>query len=277
MKRIAVLMTCYNRVGTTLECLRRLFSQKVPEGYSLDVWLVDDASPDKTGEKVKAAYPHVNVIRGTGKLFWCRGMRLAWDKAAEAHDYDFYLWLNDDVMLFDGAIGSLLRDAERLGDDKVLVGAFSDDESGESISYSAGSAEGTDIVPNGRTPQEGHGYFGGNMVLVPRKVFLQVGPICSFYHHGFGDFDYALQLTRKEIGFYVASIVCGWCGKSAKKKIPLRTLPLRKRIGLAFARNGFNVFDSFVFHFRNHGIVRAVLSVCHIFYRIVMSRGFLLR
>ena len=64
--KIAVLMTCFNRVNTTLACLERLFAQMLPEGYSFDVWLVDDASPDKTGAKVKSAYPQANVVQSPG-------------------------------------------------------------------------------------------------------------------------------------------------------------------------------------------------------------------
>ena len=96
--RTAILMTCYNRVGTTLRCLERLkvAAARIADAQ-FDVWLVDDASPDQTGEKVKAAYPEVNVIQSPGNLFWCKGMRLAWDKAvASGIKYDFYLlptWL----------------------------------------------------------------------------------------------------------------------------------------------------------------------------------------
>ena len=47
---IAVLMTCYNRVETTLRCLHSLFNQTIKQSdnqtISLDVWLVDDASTD---------------------------------------------------------------------------------------------------------------------------------------------------------------------------------------------------------------------------------------
>lgn len=81
------------------------------------MWLVDDASPDQTGAKVKAAFPEVHVIEGAGGLFWCKGMRLAWDKAiASGIKYDFYLWLNDDVMLktdalADGSCCSAIRRA----------------------------------------------------------------------------------------------------------------------------------------------------------------------
>ena len=139
MKRIAVLMTCYNRVDTTLACLQNLFAQQIPNGYSFEVWLVDDASPDKTGEKVKADYPQINVIQSPGNLFWCKGMRLAWDKAAEAYDYDFYLWLNDDTHLTDRlALDCLIKDYEQVAPNSeaaTIVGSFTTAPDSDFISY----------------------------------------------------------------------------------------------------------------------------------------------
>ena len=134
--KIAVLMTCYDRVQTTLRCLERLkrACAKVDDA-KFDVWLVDDASPDCTGEKVKAAFPEVNVVRSNGNLFWCKGMRLAWDEAvkfAADKPYDFYLWLNDDVMLKDIALVNLFSDYKKHGG--VIAGKFSTDESESDIS-----------------------------------------------------------------------------------------------------------------------------------------------
>ena len=66
---VAVLMTCYNRAETTLRCLRSLFAQELPTGWALDVWLVDDASPDGTGAKVTVEFPQVHVIQSPDDLF----------------------------------------------------------------------------------------------------------------------------------------------------------------------------------------------------------------
>lgn len=110
MERIAVLLTCYNRVETTLGCLRHLFKTTVEDGISFDVFLVDDLSPDRTGAIVKESFPSVHVIEGTGKLFWNRGMALAWKTASESECYDYYLWLNDDVFLEEHALTTALRD-----------------------------------------------------------------------------------------------------------------------------------------------------------------------
>lgn len=67
---IAVLITCYNRKAMPLECLDLLFQQKIPTGYSLAVYLVDDGCSDGTRVAVQAAYPEVNLITGDGSLYW---------------------------------------------------------------------------------------------------------------------------------------------------------------------------------------------------------------
>ena len=57
MKRIAVLMTVHNRREKTLLCLERLFANRMPEGYSMAVYLTDDGCTDGTAEAVSAQYP----------------------------------------------------------------------------------------------------------------------------------------------------------------------------------------------------------------------------
>ena len=276
MKRIAVLMTCYNRVDTTLECLRRLFAQEVPEGYSFDVGLVDDASPDKTGEKVKVAYPQTNVVQGTGKLFWCKGMRLAWDKAAEAHDYDFYLWLNDDTMLCDDALVTILKDWEWIGqrDQGVVCAPFVNGPGSRQICYSGFSG---DEIANleGRLefnrPIKVEGEICGNMLLVPKVVYKSVGPICSLYHHGSGDYDYGRQVRKKGFSCYSASKVLGWCTANHGLCPDLSKVPFAKRISLLWNPKGINLHDTMVFRYRNDGIVRCVLSVGHVVMRALLG------
>ncbi len=95
---IAVLLTCHNRRDKTIQCVTALYEQAgLEESYSIDVFLVDDASNDGTGEAVKNEFPQVYIIQGNGNLYWNRGMHLAWETAADAQDFDCYLWLNDDT------------------------------------------------------------------------------------------------------------------------------------------------------------------------------------
>ena len=106
--KIAVLLTCHNRKGKTLSCLDNLFKAALPMHTGLEVFLVDDGSTDGTNKAVKNKFPAVNIIPGNGNLFWNQGMRLAWQTAAEAEEFNFYLWLNDDTLLDDHAVFELM-------------------------------------------------------------------------------------------------------------------------------------------------------------------------
>ena len=111
MKKIAVLMACHNRCDTTLSCLRLLFGNVTDS--IITVFLVDDGSTDGTCEAVKKGFPAVHTSRGTGSLYWARGMERAWQRAL-AHEhvdgkFDGYMWLNDDAMLAEDALEKLMR------------------------------------------------------------------------------------------------------------------------------------------------------------------------
>lgn len=272
--KIAVLMTCFNRIATTLRCLDSLFKQAMPEECSLDVWLVDDCSPDRTGAIVKVSYPKVNVIQTEGNLFWCKGMRRAWDKAAEAYDYDFYLWLNDDVILKKDSIAIALRDYEKLGKEKslsVLVGSFSSDSTENDVSYSATLPNGSRLFPDGRMPHLANGYLNGNFVLIPRGVFKKVGPIYGKYHHAFGDYDYSMMLRRAKIDFYSTSNFLGVCPQQPQRYQHLKGKNTFQRIKLLFQPKGYSLHDTFLYRFRNWGLLRALFACAHVLFIVLFK------
>ena len=70
MRRIAALLTSFNRKKKTLDCLAELHRQVLPEDLDLTVFLTDDASPDGTAEAVREAFPEVVLLRGDGNLYW---------------------------------------------------------------------------------------------------------------------------------------------------------------------------------------------------------------
>lgn len=267
-KRIAVLMTCYNRAGTTLECLRRLFAQALPEGLALDVWLVDDASPDGTGEKVKVAYPQVNVIRGSGSLFWCKGMRLSWDKASEAHDYDFYFWLNDDTMLLDGAIEDMFRDLHACGN-AIIAGAVSELES-NNVCY-GGTDEGGVITPDGH-PRRVRCHLNGNVLLVPKEVYLKIGKIDGRYSHGVGDSDYGRMAFKAGIDVYVSSRIVARCSHNTGRAGKTREMGLVERCRLLFSPLGFPLADTWRYRMKFDGVFRALVSCAHVAYKVISGK-----
>lgn len=270
--KIAVIMTCFNRVETTLACLKRLFAQKLPEGCGLDVWLVDDASPDKTGARVKAAYPQVNVIQSPGNLFWARGMRLAWDKAAEVNDYDYYLWLNDDLMLYPSAISLALDDLQKVGESVVIVGACAETEGVDKLSYGVPAPGGGRIQPNGVVPEETPmAGMNGNFVLIPRDVYYSVGKICGDFYHGMADWDYGYMLKEKGILKCCASHIVGVCPQQPERYFHLKDRNLIQRVKLLFNPKGFCLHDAYLFKRRHFGVLRGLVSICHVTAKVLFA------
>lgn len=258
--KIAVLMTCYNRLEVTRRCLRSLFANQV----NVDVWLVDDASSDETGKRVAAEFPQVHVIQGDGKLYWAKGMSLAWREAAR-QDYDFYLWLNDDVILYPDAVQGMLDDYAKCNG--VVVGACCE-PIGKVISYGATDANDQKVIPNG-VPQKADGWLNGNVVLIPRDVYQQVGIISDEYTHARADYDYAERLKKAGVPFYSSSKFVGECHYEFDAK--MRGKPLWQRIQLLWRPGYWNLHDLWLIRSRYHGKVRALVSCLHLI--LITMRG----
>lgn len=189
--RIAAIMTCHNRKEKTLACLDSLFMIEP----NIDVYLTDDGCTDGTPQAVKLKYPQVKIVEGSGNLFWSRGMFTAWSKAVE-HNYEYYLWLNDDIELYPTLLAELMA-CDKLANSKaVIVGLIKDIKTGQ-ILYG-----GTDS--NGHLVQESDSSqpiinMNGNVVLVPKFVVDSIGIIDPVYWHDIGDVDYGMMAKRAGI------------------------------------------------------------------------------
>ena len=130
MIKIAIIMTIHNRINETLKCLRALFNQEgVGCNFSLIIFIPDDGSTDGTAGAVRERYPGVKILPGTGDLYWNRGMHLAFREAMQG-DYDFYLWLNDDTLLYPDAVQRLLETSKQFDDKAIIVGSVQDPDTG---------------------------------------------------------------------------------------------------------------------------------------------------
>jgi GT2 family glycosyltransferase len=222
---VAVLMTCHNRSHLTMRCLRALCSQELPPEANLQVYLVDDNSKDGTSQAVAREFPAVRILRGSGNLFWCRGMRLAWQEAAQEKP-DFYLWLNDDSYLLPGAIQQLLKTAVSTSIHPlpaVVVGSCQDPET-KAFTYGGQIRPGLHpgrlipVIPNGNI--QPCDTFEGNVVLVPRLIFEKVGLLDSFCH-AMGDTDYGYRVTRAGFVIRVAPTFVALCARNPPATLPI--------------------------------------------------------
>jgi GT2 family glycosyltransferase len=235
----------------------------------MEVFMVDDGSTDGTGQAVKMKFPGVNIIQGTGSLFWNRGMHLAWCTAAKSGDFQFYLWLNDDVKLFRYAIVDILSVPFCVN--SIVVGTMKSEITGFTT-YGGQDLNNRLISPNG-IPQVCY-TFNGNFVLISEIVYKEVGNLDPIFPHAIGDFDYALRAKKKSINAFIAPSYSGFCEKN--QSLPKWCLPevtFKNRINSLYSPLGnAHPFYYFKYEKRHFGIVKALLHLFTIHFRLAFPK-----
>lgn len=230
--RIAAILTCHNRQQKTLECLTALFQQDCIDQINVDVYLTDDGSTDGTADAIREAYPQVKVLSGDGSLFWGGGMAKAFAAAVQGN-YDYYLWLNDDTILYPDALSKLFLTYTEItsnGNTKVVItGSTRDQKTGEHtyggvvrpspllrpLRFEA-------LLPTDR-PQPCE-TINGNCVLISRTAAQAVGNIDLAFTHYAGDFDYGLRSVQQGCLVYIPPGYVGTCSANdtAKAAPPMK-------------------------------------------------------
>jgi GT2 family glycosyltransferase len=257
MKTIAVLITCHNRLYKTIACLQSLYKCDITDDYSIDVFLVDDGSTDGTSEAVKNEFPRVNVIQGNGNLFWNRGMHLAWETAAKAKDFYFYLWLNDDTLLFETALHLMLEYSQKMQNKKIIVGATCSEING-APTYGGFIFPNKKLIPD-NTWQDCD-FFNGNIVLVPAYVYNQVGILDKKFRHYLGDIDYGMRASKLGFVHSLSPYSIGIC--EYHETVPFwrnTTVPIINRIKHLYNPLGNNPLECFIFERRHNGLFHAII------------------
>lgn len=292
--KIAVLMACHNRREKTMQCLNSLrdsvgeLRSKEQASAEVHIFLVDDGSTDGTSEAVKdwgnlitshSSPITLHLIRGSGSLFWARGMALAWREALKYEratnapilpfSFDHFLWLNDDVVLKPSALMDAYEDWKRCGDlFGVIVGACSADSSEKKSSYSATDLNDSQLFPDGKAPRRAAGWFNGNFVLVPRETFGQVGMISDRYKHARADYDYAERLKCGGIPFFVSSRFIGVCEPN-DFWTRIKSVPRCERLRLMFCPGPLSLHDLWLYRCSHYGLVRAIVSCFHFLFMVL--------
>ncbi|MFS8120400.1 MAG: glycosyltransferase family 2 protein, partial [Microcoleus sp.] len=215
---IAVLMTCHNRKSKTLATLESLFQQRSIDEIGHKVYLVDDGSTDGTRQAVQQTYPDVKIFSGDGNLFWNGGMRIAFSEAIK-DDPDYYLWLNDDTILYPEALSSLLTTSRHLleqGEENAIVAGSTCDPDTGAFTY-GGIVKITPLLPfkfrfldPTEAPQSCDS-MNGNCVLIPRSVVELVGNLDPAFIHYLSDWEYGLRARQKGCTVWIAPGYQGTC------------------------------------------------------------------
>ncbi len=260
VKRIAILLTVFNRREITLKGLRSLHNaiSKLPaDKYKFNIYMTDDGCTDGTSEAVQDQFPEVTIVYSKGDLFWNRGMFLAWKSASKLKDFDFYLWLNDDIVLFENALDIVFSNSKSKDYKSVIVGATCDSKTKTKTTYSGYTSKRNRIPVNGELQE--CDYFNGNLVLIPFYVYKIVGTNDPIFHHSLGDFDYGLRMKVAGLHSFVSSCFVGVCDRH-------NCLPKWCDPEISFTNRWKNYLsdlgaaprDNFIFNKRHYGVFYAI-------------------
>lgn len=260
--RVAILMTCYNRKDKTFACLDAIVKSALPDRCLLEVFLVDDGSIDGTERAVRESYPQVNIIKGDGSLYWNGGMRVAFAAAME-RVFDYYLWLNDDTLLYPTAIETLISTSRNLqakqGKSVIVVGSTRDANDGR-LTYGGvmrpkkRKATTFALVTPRDVPIECE-TMNGNCVLVPSEVAQVVGNMEPKFAHAMGDLDYGLRARQVGFSVWMMAGFAGTCANNAATgSFNDASLPVAVRMRKMMQPKGLPVSSWRVFTQRHAGI-----------------------
>ncbi len=231
--KIAVLITVFNRREKTLCCLESLSKQVLPNNIELKTFVTDDNSTDGTTAALKIFYPEVELFKGTGFLYWAGGMRFTFEHSS-FYPADYYLLLNDDTVLHENAIKTLVQSInEKATQPAICIGSTKDNES-QQISYGGRKLthskkwKSNIAYSNNECVQCDFG--NANIMLISKKIIDKIGFLSDDYTHSLADYDYTL--TAKKAGFelLVAPGFLGECKDDHGNNWKPATVPLKERI-----------------------------------------------
>jgi len=219
----------------------------------VSVYLVDDSSSDGTSEQVNIQFPQVKLLKGNGNLFWNRGMHLAWQEASK-YKYEFYLWLNDDVILKKNAFEELFQ-CSKINNNSAIISGIIESNDGEII-Y-GGTQNKKLIKPNGLlNPIEN---LNGNIVLVPKLVFDKIGILDPYFHHDIGDVEYGFRAKNNNFKVLTTRIAIGVGIKNDFCRVRRNDSNLIDRIKYLYSALGSNPFMNFYFKKKKYGLFPAIV------------------
>jgi len=229
---------------------------------SVVVYLIDDGSTDGTSAAVQAEFPTVRLSTGDGTLYWAGGMRRVYGQALqEKHDY--YLWLNDDVELYEDALARAISTSEgliaRFGGEHLIVGAMQSPD-GAATTYS-GFIRSSRLLPwklEKIDPRACEAVecdtVNGNFVLIPSSLARRIGNIHPAYIQMHADLE--LGFVARKLGGrnWIMPGFAGVCAMNpGRKKWNEPGLPFLERLRLMRHPLGYPLKPNIAYS-RNFGL-----------------------
>ena len=259
-RRIAVILTCYNRKTKTVSCIKRLAEIGQSSSWHIEIFLTDDGSTDGTVEGLLSLNLDISmhILKGDGNLFWARGMNLAWSNALKVASFDGYLWLNDDTILYDTIFDEIeftdyysLHNYKKRG---VYVGSTRSTDT-ETFTYGGHFYKNRllntlgDIIPN--KDIQNCEIANGNIAYVSKDVVDVLGIFHNGYIHG-ADYDYTYLAYKKNFPVLVMRGYLGECNNDHQSEgyVKFKSLSFKERINYLYSPKGLQFGGALLFQRR---------------------------
>lgn len=259
---IAVLITVFNRIEKTKLCLESLYAARIPieTNFTFKVFLTDDGSTDGTSDIIKSVFcdKNIEILQGSGTLYWNAGMNNSWRAAIKEGGFDGYLWLNNDSLIYPNVWEEIVS-ADKYAHSNystggIYIGSTKDPDT-QTFSYGGFIFKNKWILkdiflePNGKFQlcQAGH----GNITYVSQDVVDQRGTLCDKYIHGVGDHDYTYLAYKHGFPVLVLRAYVGECENDhTVTDITLSGMNLKERIAYVKKPLGYNLNNTLLFQKR---------------------------
>lgn len=270
------LTTVFNRCEQTIACLTTLNEACSKLQLNAKFVIVDDNSTDGTLTEINRLFPEVDVVQGSGSLFWAGGMRHGFSHvAAEGYDYDFLVAFNDDIML---SIPALKKFFAALQTEEILVGAFMSSR-GE-LTYGGRRQTGFWPLNFGAVSQSDLGGYvdvaNFNFVAIPQSLLKRINFIDDYFIHNGADFDFSLRARKAGFPIKMFDESIGIAERNSLKDTSLdKTLNIKLRFKKLISYKEYPIRQRFKFCW-NHGgsswflwFIRPYIGFC---FKLLWSR-----
>lgn len=210
--RVFIVIPTYNRwdeARASLQCI----SQSTYRNYQ--VVLIEDACTDGTVEKCRAEFPEVEILHGSGDLWWSgainKGIEYALERGADA-----IVWLNDDNQVEPDTLSRMVESFKRMGERSVIcartkaIDTGLDEWVGDPPRWHPEFGEWEPPDLSAAEVQVTHPP-GGRGVFIPATCFREIGLVDSqAFPHYWADHDFHYRAMTAGYQYFIASKAAVW-------------------------------------------------------------------
>ena len=198
---VFAIIPVFNKIALTEGCINCLLAQTYP---ALRIIVVDGGSTDGTPERIRSAYPQVELLQDEKELWWGEAMQfgIEYSLAHSRRDDDMLLMMNNDTLIDPGYVATLVRVSQERQAAVVGVVVDSSDPSrvldaGEFIDWNTYSFPVKTVREPGETYVEGVDLLPGRGTLVPLAMVRAAGNVNGTrFPHYIADCEFFSRLKR---------------------------------------------------------------------------------